>query len=46
MAVLEDEYASARIVGETHRSLVDLPLGSRSGRHACVNSRLVAASLA
>jgi len=26
MAVLEDEWASARIVGETHSSLIDLPL--------------------
>ena len=26
MAVLEDEWASSRIVGETHSSLVDLPL--------------------
>jgi glyceraldehyde 3-phosphate dehydrogenase len=26
MAVLEDEWASARIVGESHSSLIDLPL--------------------
>jgi glyceraldehyde 3-phosphate dehydrogenase len=26
MAVLEDEWASARIVGDSHSSLVDLPL--------------------
>jgi glyceraldehyde 3-phosphate dehydrogenase len=26
MAVLEDEWASSRIVGESHSSIVDLPL--------------------
>ena len=26
MAVLEDEWASARIVGDSHSSIVDLPL--------------------
>jgi glyceraldehyde 3-phosphate dehydrogenase len=26
MGVLEEEFASARIVGETHSSIVDLPL--------------------
>lgn len=26
LAVLEEEYASARILGESHSSLVDLPL--------------------
>jgi glyceraldehyde 3-phosphate dehydrogenase len=31
MAVLEDEWASSRIVGDPHSSIVDLPLTATQG---------------
>ena len=31
MAVLEDEWASSRIVGDPHSSIVDLPLTAIQG---------------